>query len=175
MCSMMRSRTTVLCDASPIIFLAKLNQLELIAPVLDGNVVVLECVVREVLSERAGPVELQRLRQWLKGVRIVNYQGSLFPSEALSQSDQSSLAWAVEQQVDWLVADERLLRRFAGDQKIPVIGFCGILLRAAAKQILSVETVRSLIDTAIREHGFRISIAVYQAILGKLNSVSGSR
>jgi predicted nucleic acid-binding protein len=166
------SRQVVLCDASPIIFLAKLNQLELLATVLQGEIVVLECVVQGVLSVRASPVELQRLRQWLEGVRIVDYHGSLFPSEALSRSDQSSLAWAVSQQVDWLVVDERLLRRFARDFKIPIIGFCGILLKAVAQGILTAEAVRCLIDTAIKMHDFRVSITVYQAILNKLNQLS---
>jgi predicted nucleic acid-binding protein len=172
---MKNSRQVVLCDASPIIFLSKLNQLELLATVLEGEIVVLECVVREVMSVRASPVELQRLRQWLEDVRIVDYHGSLFPSEALSRSDQSSLAWAVNQQADWLVLDERLLRRFAGDFKIPVIGFCGILLKAAAQGILTVEAVRSLIDTAIKLHDFRVSISVYQGILNKLHQLSEGR
>ena len=169
MCLMKNSRRAVLCDASPLIFLAKLNQLELLATVLERKIVVLECVVREVLSVRASPVELQRLRQWLEGVRIVDYDGSLFTSDALSRSDQSSLAWAVNQKADWLVVDERLLRRFAADFKIPVIGFCGLLLKAVTQGILTAEDVRSLIDTAIKLHDFRVSIAVYQAILNILH------
>ena len=45
---------TIVCDASPLIFLAKLNRLDLVARVLCGEIFVLRCVLDEVLSESAG-------------------------------------------------------------------------------------------------------------------------
>jgi hypothetical protein len=56
---------TVLCDASPLIFLAKLDRLALIKDVLGGNICVLRLVVDEVCRSDAPPVELSRLiRFW---------------------------------------------------------------------------------------------------------------
>ncbi len=165
-----KSRRTVLCDASPLIFLAKVNQLGLLEAIPGGDCVVLSCVAREVLEKPAGPVEKQRLEAWLSTVRQVDYEGSLFTSDALSGSDHSSLAWAVANRADWLVADDRLLRRFARERGISVIGFCGILLKAVPAGLLSVGDVRALIDDAIGNHGFRISIALYRAILEELDS-----
>lgn len=158
----------MVCDASPLIFLAKLDRLELIERVSGREAVVLECVKQEVLSDRASPVERERLQNWLSGVRLIDYSGSLFFSHALSRSDQSSLAWAVENQAEWLLADERLLRQFAKEYGVRVIGFCGLLLQAVRLGHLGSEEARQLIDAAVRDHGFRISIELYQEILRQL-------
>lgn len=154
----------VVCDASPLIFLAKLNRLELIERVSGREPVVLRCVKEEVLSDRASPVERKRLENWLSGVRLIDYSGSLFGSQALSQSDQSSLAWAVENRAEWLLADERLLRQFAKEDGVRVIGFCGLLLQAVRLEHLRAEEASLLIDAAVHDHGFRISIELYQRI-----------
>lgn len=50
----------VVCDASPLIFLAKIDGLDLVRQVMPGRLVVLTCVVHEVLGGRAGPVEAER-------------------------------------------------------------------------------------------------------------------
>lgn len=165
-------RRVVVCDASPLIFLGKLNRLDLIEAVTQREAVVLRCVAEEVLSDRALPLELERLRRWMSRVRVVDYTGSLFASKALSRSDQSSLAWAVENHVEWLLADERLLRRFAMDQGIQVIGFCGLLLQAVEKGRLCSQEARDCIDKAVHAHGFRISVQLYQRLIEQLDSYS---
>ena len=161
----------VLCDASPLIFLAKLNRLSLIEQVLGGQVIVLRCVVEELQSDKASLTEADRLAQFLKGVQIVDYQLDEQPSSALSRSDQSSLRWAVENRIDWLLADERLLRRIALAEGIPVIGFLGLLLGAAKRGIICSSEARIAVDEAISQHGCRISVAVYQRILNELNKI----
>jgi len=158
----------VVCDASPLIFLAKLDRLELISRVSGRELVVLQCVKEEVLSDRASPVERERLQNWLSGARLIDYSGSLFASQALSRSDQSSLAWAVENRAEWLLADERLLRQFAKAYGVRVIGFCGLLLQAVRMQHLRAEEAHLLIDAAVHDHGFRISIELYQRIYREL-------
>lgn len=162
-------RPIVVCDASPLIFLAKADRLDLIERVTQRQAVLLCCVMDEVLSDRAMPVEAQRLRGWQSAVTVVDDDGSLFPSEALSKSDQASLAWAVENRAEWLLADERLLRRFARERGIQVIGFCGLLLQAVRTGQMAAREARQTIDTAIREQGFRISVALYQQILARLS------
>lgn len=161
-------RQVVVCDASPLIFLAKLDLLELIDRVARRQIVVLQCVAREVLSRQATPVELQRLQMWIQKVEVIDYEGSIFTSDALSRSDHSTLAWAVENQAEWMIADERLLRRFAQAHGIKVMGFCGILMQAERQGHLSSEGARECVNQAIREHGFRISVGLYQKILSQL-------
>ena len=158
----------VICDASPLIFLAKVDALDLVRQVIPGRQVVLACVVREVLGERAGGVESERLRRWLAGVDVVDFEGSLFPSLTLSRSDHSTLAWAVENRADWLLADDKLLRRFASDQGLRVIGFCGILIKAVQRGFLQSDRARAMIDAAVDQHGLMISIALYRRIIDEL-------
>lgn len=159
----------VVCDASPLIFLAKLDRLGLVERVTGREVVVLQCVKQEVLSDRASPLERKRLQDWLSGVRVIDYSGSLFPSDSLSRSDQSSLAWAVENQAEWMLADERLLRCFAREYGVRVIGFCGLLLQAVRMKQLRSEEAREMIDVSVRDHGFRISVELYQEIIRLLS------
>jgi len=158
----------ILCDASPLIFLAKLNRLDLIARVTEARPLVLQVVVDEILHARAAPLEGERLRAWLDGVDVVVSKESLFESSALSLSDRASLAYAFQKQVDWFLVDERLLRRFAKERGIRVIGFCGLLLRASEKGVLNRSEAQALLDRSIREHGLRISIELYQGIRERL-------
>lgn len=162
------SEKLIVCDASPLIFLAKADRLDLLRALFPGRCVVLECVAAEVGHPNADPVEQRRLALWLKSVERIDYEGSLFESTALSRSDQSSLAWAVENRADTLIADERLLRRFAREHQIAVMGFCGIIVNAARDGLLSIPAAREIVDTAVRRHGLRLSIQVYQALMEQL-------
>ena len=159
---------TVVCDASPLIFLAKLDRLDLISEVLGSDVVVLDCVRRELLIENIPPIEGERIRRFLDTTRIPAYSAVFSPSFSLSASDQSTLSWAIQNHADWLLADERLFRRIAREQGIPVVGFCGVLIQAVKAGLLGSEEVRADIDTAIAEHHFRISVRLYQGVLREL-------
>ena len=159
---------TVVCDASPLIFLAKTNRLAIVPALLGKDIVVLDCVVKELLHERAGPVETHRLRAFLAGTSRPSWKGPLEASLALSISDQSSLSWAIENKAAWLVADERLLRRVARDHGIAVVGFCGLLVQASRSGLLGRDQVRTDLDQAISRHGFRISVRLYREILTSL-------
>ena len=158
----------VVCDASPLIFLAQTNRLAIVPALLGDDLVVLDCVVKELLHERAGPVETDRLRAFLAGTIQPAWQGGIEPSLALSASDQSSLGWAIEHNAVWLVTDERLLRRVARDHGIAVLGFCGLLVQAGQSGLLSPDEVRADLDQAINQHGFRISVRLYREILASL-------
>lgn len=164
----------VVCDASPLVFLAKLDRLSLISSILGGNVFVPKCIVDEVLSESAGPQERARLNEFLEQVQIVKSEVSRPPSRSLSRSDQSVLVWAIENHADWLVADERMLRRIAGAEGIRVVGFLGLLIAAARRGILSQSQARLAIDDCISKHGCRISIDLYQRLLVELGYGAGA-
>ncbi len=163
--------TLIVCDASPLIFLAKLDRLNLIGEVLGGEVFVLQCVVNEAISAKAGPLESERLRTFFDGVKAVDFEASKYVSSALSQADQSTLTWAIENRADWVLADERLLRRIAIEKGMRVVGFLGILLEAGRKGILTTGEVKAAIDDAISKHDCRISITLYQRLLGELEGM----
>lgn len=160
---------TVVCDASPLIFLAKLDRLELIAAVLGGEVVVLQCVVDEVLSP-AGEfhAEQQRLREFLEGVQVVACTATIHRSDRLSVSDTRTLSYAMRHCADWLVADERLLRRIAAHEGIATIGTLGLLVSAARQGLLTHLEAMNAVDEAISFHHLRMSITLYREIQSEL-------
>ena len=155
--------TTVVCDASPLIFLAKLNRLELITRLLGADVVVLQCVVDEVFTgTHDHDPEQSRLEAFLKSVRTVAFAQSRYTSGRLSVSDRQTLTYAIRHHAAWLLADERLLLRVAQNEGIATIGTLGLLAGAARRGLLSRRAALADLDTAISSHRFRISVALYQ-------------
>jgi len=160
---------TVVCDASPLIFLAKLNRLDLIPQLLGTEVVVLECVAGEVMSGgTAGEIEKMRLEGFLKSSRIVAFNESSYAAGRLSSSDRQTLTYAIRQRADWLLADERLLRRIAQEEGIATIGTLGLLIAAVKRGHLPAREALRDLDSAVGKHGFRISTALYQHFRAEL-------
>ena len=163
--------TTVVCDASPLIFLAKLDRLDLVRNLLGERVVVLRCVADDLDSEQADPVEAARLRRFLESTEVIATDAAGRPSRALSQCDEATLAWAVAHRAAWLLADERLLRRIAVEEGLRVMGFVGLLVAGARDGVLSTEEARAAVDEAVSRHGCRISIALYRRVMETLGGI----
>jgi uncharacterized protein len=161
----------VVCDASPLIFLAKLDQLDLIPSLLGGRIFVLRCVVKEILSASATPGENSRMNAFLKGSKIVDFEEPTPPAGALSRSDQLTLKWAVRKKADWIVADERLLRRVAISEGLSVIGFLGLLVEGARRGSLTAVAAKQAINESVSRHQCRISVALYQRVMAELESL----
>lgn len=162
---------TVLCDASPLIFLAKLDYLPLIGQILGNKIHVLQCVADEVLLNCPDAVEKSRLSQFMDTVQLVDFKVTQSRGTALSLSDQSSLTWAVQNKVDILLADERLLRKIADEEGIKAIGFLGLLVRAGKSGHMTAAQVRQAVDDAVSKHRCRISIRLYQRVLKEIDSL----
>ena len=159
----------VVCDASPLIILAKLDRLHLIGDLFGSPIVVLQCVVDEVLSERADMLERQRLDVSLRTVAsIAAFSESDVDSKSLSASDRFTLTYSIRNAIDCLVADERLLRRVASDQGIAVMGVLGLIVGSAKRGILTNAEAESAFRDAVGNHGLRISLALYQRVLDEL-------
>ncbi len=154
---------TVVCDASPLIFLAKLDRLDLIARLLGPEVVLVECVAREVTDiERAGEIERARLEAFLESASVVPSTETTPASARLSTCDRQTLAYAFRRRTDFLIVDERLMRRIADEQGIATIGTLGLLAAAVNHGHLSAAEAVHDLDLAVSRHGFRISVALYQ-------------
>lgn len=159
----------VVSDASPLIFLAKLDRLSILAELFEEKITVLNCVVEEILSERAGLVEKKRLKTFIKeNAIVITFAESDIESRSLSISDQYSLTYCERHKADWLIADERLLRRVASAKGITTIGFLGLLLKAIDAKLLTSEEVKNDLERAISNHELRISLPLYQRLLHEL-------
>ena len=168
------SPNDIVCDASPLIFLAKLDALHLIQNLLGPRVIVLRCVADEILSPSAGALERRRLEAFLNTVYIVDFSESGYESRALSQADCRILTYAVRVKASWLVVDERLLRRVAVSEGLRVVGFLGLLIEAARSGAMSAESVRQSVKTAISAHHLRISLQLYQQLIARLEDITES-
>jgi predicted nucleic acid-binding protein len=154
---------TVICDASPLIFLAKLDRLALVRAVLGREVVVVDCVVSEILGGgTASDSEHRRLTEFVASCRVVTSRARASRSQRLSLCDTRTLAYAVKHRADWLLADERLMRRIAESEQIATIGTLGLLAAAVRRGKLTPHQARQDLDKLVSEHQFRISVALYQ-------------
>lgn len=155
----------VVCDASPLIFLAKLDQLRLIPELFGNEISVLKCVINEVLSFSPEPLEKRRIMVFLERLEIVDYTESRYFAKVLSPADSQTLSFAIEAKASWLITDDKLVRKIATAEGLKVAGVLGILVKAAEKGFLKTSEARVLIDNAIFQHGLRISINLYQEII----------
>lgn len=158
----------VVCDASPLIFLAKVDRLELVRELVGDQVVVLQGVVNEVLHEKGRPEELGRLTEFLDTVQVVDFVTDRFFGNQLSLTDRSSLAWALENGATRLLVDEVLLRRVARAEGLEVVGVMGVFVQATKVGLLTKAEVLGDLKTLIEREGMRISLGLYRKVLESL-------
>jgi predicted nucleic acid-binding protein len=158
----------LVCDAGPLILLAKLDQLDLILNEPGFQPLVPRCVADEILRGPFQPGEEERLRNFLIEVQIESHSQHPLPAGSLSQCDLSSLAWARSHPGTWLLADDRLLRRAAGAAGVKVLGFPGLIIQQTRRGQLSSGTAKELLNEAVSHHQYRISIELYQKISASL-------
>ena len=167
-------QTLLVCDAGPLILLAKLDRLEWLVAHGRFLPVVLQCVADEVLRGPFAPGEEERLEAFFREIPPEAHDPEPLQAGALSASDRASLRKAEAHPGSWLLADDRLLRRAARFAGCSVIGFAGLLLEAVATDVLAAGDARHLLDRAVSDHGYRISIALYQRLLSTLDSMESA-
>lgn len=150
-------------DSAPIIFLGKIDQLTLLGQLFGHDIIMPRLVRDEILPPVLAPDEERRLSMFLDGCRIVDPGTIELRAHGLSHADCAILGLAREQGADLVLSDDRLLRRVAAVEGIGTIGTLGVLIRAAKQGILSTTETEELLSRLVREHGFRISTAVYDA------------
>jgi predicted nucleic acid-binding protein len=154
--------SVLVADASPLIFLAKLDLLGLLGAVFPGPVLVPESVRDELSAPQVPPVELRRLRQFLGLSQVVRVDTAESVSAALSQADRDVLALASRERPAVVLTDDSLVRRVALAEGLRVAGTLGVLIRARTMVILSSAEAQQALDELVGRHGFRISVALYQ-------------
>lgn len=158
----------VVADATPLIFLSKINQLVLIPMFCDGEILVPSKVRHEILGRGIPPDEERLLAAFLSKCKVVDVKKPDLFAKALSFADNCVLTLACNAKTDIIVADDRLLRKVAIMEGIHVIGTLGILIWATQKQLLSSKKAHNLLNDLVEEHSFRISTAVYEVALSAI-------
>lgn len=145
----------VVVNATPLIALSLINQLELLNELFD-EVLVPSAVYQEVVIQGAGQPGAAELASitWIQ-VQAPSTSSTIEPLLlGLDTGELQVLLLAQEVQADWVLVDERLGRRIARAMNLPVKGTVGIMLAACEVGLLSktqaLEALRQLTQRGIR-------------------------
>jgi predicted nucleic acid-binding protein len=154
---------TVVADSSPLIALAKIEQIDLL-PRLLGPILIPEAVYNEIVVLGAGmPGSSQIARaDWIE-VRSVSdpFQVELLQDD-LDIGEAEAIVLAQEVQARRLLIDEMRARAAAELLGIPHTGTIGLLL--LAKRAGYLDQIAPFLQQ-LRRHNFYLSSTLYQAIL----------
>lgn len=153
----------LVADAAPLIFLAKINRLALLADVFNAEIMVPAAVSEEILGPDVPPDEERLLSNFLSSCKVVKLNNPTRYAGALSFADNCILTLASQKMANIILSDDRLLRKTAVIEGFRVIGTLGILLRATKSSLLTAKETEILLSELVEEHHFRISTSVYEA------------
>lgn len=155
---------TIVCDTSGITNLAAIAQLQLLHSIY-GEIIIPQAVYDE-LTEVGYPVpgmmEVQTA-DWIKVMPVCDrVQVGIF-QQIVDAGEAEAITLALEISAERLLIDEATGRAIAQSLGLKVTGILGVLL--IAKQQGLIPLVQPVIDSLINQAGFRVSPALYQAIL----------
>ena len=160
---------TVVADACPLIFLAKIRCLDLLERLFGSGICLAESVRRESVAGPLTPAEAETLARFLEAAVVERVPAVRKHAAALSRADHETLALALKRKAGLLLTDDRLLRELAVFEGVRPMGTLGVLLLAVRKGLLAKRAAKGHVDTLVRLHGFRISIEVYEAVARELD------
>jgi predicted nucleic acid-binding protein len=148
----------IVCNAGPLISLARIGRLDLL-PSLFGEIIVPPAVHREVTSDDSLPgAGVLAQADWLKIAEVKDRRSVERLLSSLDAGEAEVLILA--RQLETTAAmDERRGRYLAAELGVPHTGTVGILL--AAKQAGLVPFIRPLLDQLIAR-GVRLSSRLYE-------------
>ncbi|WP_297457854.1 DUF3368 domain-containing protein [Thermococcus sp.] len=150
-------------NSSPLIFLAKLGLLDLLEKLFD-DVYITEAVYHETVVEGAGHEEAVLIANadFLKRVSVKNQRLVKFLLEMIDHGEAETIAFALENEVDLIVLDDKDARKVARGFGVKVAGTLGLLLLAKRRGVIS--QIAPYVEE-LRRNGFRISDEVVKRIL----------
>lgn len=149
-------------NASPLIFLARANLLDLLQ-LAGPDIVVPTPVADEILREGPGDAAAGALRAttWMKIVEAPPVP-PVIQAWDLGAGESSVLAWALEHPGTVAILDDLAARRCAAAVHVPVRGTLGLIL--LAKQRGRIDAARPVLE-AMRATGMYLSDAVLNRAL----------
>ncbi|MBC7233692.1 MAG: DUF3368 domain-containing protein [Chloroflexi bacterium] len=155
---------TVVSNASPLINLARIGQLDLIH-ILYGELVVPEAVWHEVVivgAEQPGAIEVKSAT-WIKMQTVANRQLVQALQQELGAGEAEAIALALETRAELLLMDEHFGREVAHHLGLRCIGLIGMLIEAKHKGFI--QEVKLYLDALRDIAGFRVSRELYVRVL----------
>ncbi len=160
----------VVVNATPLIALSLINQLELLNQLFD-EVIIPDGVYQEVAisgASKPGAVELKNA-SWIQ-VQSVTPSSTIEPLLlGLDRGELEVILLAVSIKPDWVIIDEKLARRVAKVMGLSVKGTLGILLAGFHAGYLSQEETLDSVQQLVN-NGFRLSSQIINWVKTELDN-----
>jgi predicted nucleic acid-binding protein len=155
---------SVVSNASPLINLARIGQLELLAQ-LYGELVVPEAVWREVVLEGAGQPGAKELERapWIQVRSAANRELVQALRQELDAGEAEAIALGLEIEAEFVLMDENLGREMALHMGVRCVGLIGVLIEAKRKGLIS--EIGPLMDALRDMADFWVSEVLYGRVL----------
>lgn len=155
----------VVSDASPLIALATIDQLEILRE-LYSAIVIPQAVVQEItVKGPGGPGYINvNATEWISVKPAKNI--SKYESLSLGKGETEAIALTLEINADLLILDEVKARREASKLGIKFVGILGILIEAKAKGVI--DQVKPILESLRDDAGFWISQSLIDHVLSSV-------
>lgn len=157
----------VVSNASPIIFLSKLNAVSLLTDCFT-TVLIPEAVQFELGNLILPPSIL---------VQQISPAGQQFVAGALGRlhhGELEAMVLAMETQADYILLDDLLARRKANRLGLHVIGTIGLILLAQRQDRICERTALDWLDLLIHRHGLYLSAGMITRIINEIMNNTGN-
>jgi predicted nucleic acid-binding protein len=155
---------SVVSNASPLINLARIGQLDLLSQ-LYGELVVPEAVWREVVLEGAGQPGAKEIERapWIQVRSAANRELVQALRQELDAGEAEAIALGLEIEAEFVLMDENLGREMALHMGVRCVGLIGVLIEAKRKGLIS--EIGPLMDALRDIAGFWVSEVLYRRVL----------
>lgn len=160
----------IISNASPLIALSNIGQLELLNKLFQ-KVIIPKAVYQEVVDEgrdRPGTVEVKKaVNKWIEVKEVKNLDEVKTLRALLDYGEAEVIVLAQEIKADLLILDNKEPRIFAKHLGFSLIGTIGVLILAYEKGFLK-NPIEKIFE--LREKGFYISDRLLREIIKQLQS-----
>ena len=153
----------VVCDASTLIALARIGQLDILIRV-GARVMIPRVVYEEVVVKGVGKPGADEIRDasWIETHEVADRDVVARFRAILDAGESEAIALAKEVEADLIILDDEEARNTALAEGLRVVGLLAFLILAKERGMIS--HVRPLLDT-LRRQGFFIGDDLYHHIL----------
>ena len=149
------SNQIIIADASCLIALSNVDELELLQAIFDGVTITPE--VKEEFGDT--------IPKWITVEEVVDKKKIALLELELDKGESSAIALAIENENSLLIIDERKGRLVAKRMGVSIIGTLGIIIKAKEKGII--EVIKPILEK-LEAVQFRISLKLKKQILDKV-------
>ena len=162
---------SLISDASPLIFLSKVNQLSLPRTLFHVSCLIPKAVYEEVLSS-TNEVEKASLLKELKHWKVREVKIGHSSLGVGSVADWSVFQLARIEEAKIVLADDKFLRGIVSSSGIPILGTLVILTLAVQKRVLAGKKAIELGTFLIEKHNLWVDAMTYKLFVDSVNKSS---